>query len=64
MVTLETEGGLRARIKGISTDWGQLVAEEILGGDGVERERAGRRIELLSDGNSFDFFRGLIRKKT
>ena len=63
VVTLETEGGLKARIKGITRDWGQLVAEEILGGDGVTRERAGRRIELQSDGNSFDFLRGLVRRK-
>ena len=62
-MTLETEGGLKARIKGITRDWGQLVAEEILGGDGVTRERAGRRIELQSDGNSFDFLRGLVRRK-
>ena len=63
VVTLEAEG-IRARIKGITTDWGQLVAEEIIGGDGLTRERVGRRIELQSDGNSFDFFKGLIKKKT
>ena len=63
VVTLETEGGIKARIKGITTDWGLLVAEEILGGDGVTREGAGRRIELQADGNGFDFFRGLLKRK-
>lgn len=63
VVTLETEGGRRARIKGITKDGGCLVAEEILGGDGFTRERAGRRVELQSDGNSFDFFKGLIMRK-
>lgn len=28
VVTLETEGGAKAQIKGISTDWGLLIAEE------------------------------------
>jgi biotin---protein ligase len=64
IITLEAEGGIRARIKGITRDWGLLVAEEILGGeDGIGRERAGRRIELQSDSNSFDFFRGLMKRK-
>lgn len=57
IVTLETEGGLKARIKGITTDWGLLVAEEV-----VERG-VGRRVELQSDSNSFDFFRGLVKRK-
>lgn len=63
IVTLESDGGIKARIKGIETQWGQLVAEEILGGDGITRERSGRRVELQSDSNSFDFMKGLVRRK-
>ena len=63
MVTLETEGGTRARIKGITRDWGLLVAEELE--DGIDGERAtGRTVELQSDSNSFDFFKGLVKRKT
>lgn len=59
IVTLETEGGARARIKGITTDWGLLVAEEL----GWQDRETGRRWQLQSDANSFDFFRGLLRRK-
>ncbi|KAK5128510.1 hypothetical protein LTR85_003179 [Meristemomyces frigidus] len=59
IVTLETEGGARARIKGISRDWGLLVAEEL----GREDRATGRRFQLQSDSNSFDFFRGLLKRK-
>lgn len=59
IVTLETEGGARARIKGISTDWGLLVAEEL----GWQDRATGKRWQLQSDSNSFDFFRGLLRRK-
>jgi len=60
VVTLEAEGGARARLKGITRDWGLLVAEE-LNRDG---RSTGRRWELQSDSNSFDFFKGLLKKKT
>ena len=40
-------------IKGLSDD-GYLLAED----------EAGHKVELFPDGNSFDFFKGLIRKKT
>ncbi|KAK5118066.1 hypothetical protein LTR62_004112 [Meristemomyces frigidus] len=53
-VTLEAEGGVKARIEGISTDLGLLVAREV---------GTGRRWELRSDCNSFDFFKGLVRTK-
>ncbi|KAF2771176.1 biotin holocarboxylase synthetase/biotin-protein ligase [Teratosphaeria nubilosa] len=56
VVTLEAEGGARARIEGVTTDWGLLVAEEV--------EGKGRRWALQSDGNSFDFFKGLLKRKT
>jgi biotin--protein ligase len=51
VVTLETQGGARARIKGITRDYGLLVAEEL----GWEDRATGRRWELQSDSNSFDF---------
>lgn len=59
VVTLEMEGGKRARVEGISRDWGLLVVEEL----GFEGRGTGRRWELQSDSNSFDFFRGLVRRK-
>lgn len=60
IVVLEAEGGARARIKGITRDWGLLVAEEIT----AEGRATGKRWELMSDSNSFDFFKGLLKKKT
>ncbi|KAG8530034.1 uncharacterized protein KY384_005516 [Bacidia gigantensis] len=59
VVTLETEGGARARIKGISSDWGLLVAEEL----GQNDRATGKRFQLQSDSNSFDFFKGLVKRK-
>ncbi|KAL8715044.1 MAG: hypothetical protein Q9220_001001 [cf. Caloplaca sp. 1 TL-2023] len=59
IVTLEAEGGIRARIKGITTDWGLLKAEEL----GWEDRATGRVLTLQSDSNSFDFFKGLIKRK-
>lgn len=59
IVTLEAEGGQRARIVGITREWGLLVAEEL----GWEDRPTGRRFELQSDSNSFDFFKGLVKRK-
>ena len=59
IVTLDTEGGARARIKGITRAWGLLVAEEL----GWEDRPTGRKFELQSDSNSFDFFKGLLKRK-
>ncbi|KAL8658497.1 MAG: hypothetical protein Q9226_000950 [Calogaya cf. arnoldii] len=59
IVTLEAEGGIRARLKGITTDWGLLKAEEL----GWEDRPTGRMLTLQSDSNSFDFFKGLIKRK-
>ncbi|USP74065.1 hypothetical protein yc1106_01339 [Curvularia clavata] len=59
IVTLESDGGVKARIKGITRDWGLLLAEEL----GWEERPTGRVVELQSDSNSFDFFRGLLRRK-
>lgn len=54
IVTLDMEGGTKACISGITRDYGMLVAEEV---------GTGRKIELQSDSNSFDFFKGLVRRK-
>ncbi|MCJ1256588.1 biotin holocarboxylase synthetase [Lignoscripta atroalba] len=59
IVTLEAEGGIRARIKGITRDWGLLLAEEL----GWEDRGTGRVVTLQSDSNSFDFFKGLVKRK-
>jgi biotin--protein ligase len=58
-VTVESEGGLRARIQGITRDWGLLHAEEL----DREGRATGHMIALQSDSNSFDFFKGLIKRK-
>ncbi|KAI9704500.1 MAG: biotin holocarboxylase synthetase [Bogoriella megaspora] len=60
IVTLETEGGARARIKGITRDYGLLLAEEL----GWEDRKTGKTFELQSDSNSFDFFKGLLKRKS
>ncbi|EPE28981.1 Class II aaRS and biotin synthetase [Glarea lozoyensis ATCC 20868] len=59
IVTIETEGGARARIKGITRNWGLLLAEEL----GWEDRPTGKVWELQSDSNSFDFFKGLLKRK-
>ena len=59
IVTLEAEGGIKARIKGITTDWGLLIAEEL----GWEDRPTGKVVQLQSDSNSFDFFKGLLKRK-
>ena len=59
IVTLEPHGGARARIVGITTDWGMLRAEEL----GADDRPIGKMWALQSDENSFDFFRGLIKRK-
>lgn len=59
IVTLEAEGGVRARIKGVTKDYGLLVAEEL----GWEDRPTGKTWELQSDSNSFDFFKGLVKRK-
>ena len=64
VVTLETEGGIKARIRGITRDYGLLVAEEVVE-DSLRGgwKGTGRTLQLQSDSNSFDFFRGLVRRK-
>ena len=43
----------------ITRNWGLLVAEEL----GWEDRPTGRTWELQSDANSFDFFKGLVKRK-
>lgn len=59
IVTLEAEGGVRARIKGVTKDYGLLMAEEL----GWEDRTTGKMWQLQSDSNSFDFFKGLVKRK-
>ncbi|KAL4943187.1 hypothetical protein BDV06DRAFT_221430 [Aspergillus oleicola] len=59
IVTLEAEGGTRARIKGITRDYGLLLAEELSWDD----RATGRVWQLQSDSNSFDFMKGLVKRK-
>lgn len=57
-VTLEEEGGVKAVVRGVTGDWGFLDVEV------VEGREKGKRVELMPDGNSFDFMSGLVRRKT
>ncbi|OAL72089.1 biotin-[acetyl-CoA-carboxylase] [Trichophyton violaceum] len=59
IVMLEAEGGVRAKIKGITRDYGLLIAEEL----GWEDRPTGKVWQLQSDSNSFDFFKGLLKRK-
>lgn len=59
IVTVESEGGVRAQIKGITRDYGLLIADEL----GWEDRPTGKRMTLMTDSNSFDFFRGLVKRK-
>ncbi|KOS19981.1 Biotin--protein ligase [Escovopsis weberi] len=58
-ITLEAEGGARARVIGITRDWGMLRVEE------TDREGrgTGKIWGLQSDENSFDYWKGLVRRK-
>lgn len=58
-VTLEAEGGVTARIVGITRDWGLLKAREV----GFDGRETGRVWALQSDENSFDFWKGLVKRK-
>lgn len=59
-VTLEAEAGVKARVLGITRDWGMLRAEEV---DSAGRG-TGKVWTLQSDENSFDYWKGLVRRKT
>jgi biotin--protein ligase len=55
-VTLTTHDNVRAKIVGITSDYGML---EVVGVDGDKQ-----RYTLQPDGNSFDMLKGLIIKKS
>lgn len=59
IVTLEQYGNTKAKIVGISSDFGMLIVEEV---DRNEKP-IGKRYELQPDGNSFDMLKGLLKKK-
>ena len=64
IVTLEAEGGVRARVVGITRDWGMLMAQEVAGdGSSGALRPTGKVWALQSDENSFDFWRGLVKRK-
>lgn len=60
IVTLEQYSNVKAKIKGISKDFGMLVVEEVDRND----QPTGKTYELQPDGNSFDMMKGLLKKKT
>ncbi|ANB13117.1 biotin--[acetyl-CoA-carboxylase] ligase BPL1 [Sugiyamaella lignohabitans] len=59
IVTLEQYDNTKAIVRGITSDFGLLEVEE------VDRNNnpTGRKYELQPDGNSFDMFKGLLKKK-
>ncbi|EHK23600.1 uncharacterized protein TRIVIDRAFT_82399 [Trichoderma virens Gv29-8] len=59
-ITLEAEGGVKARVVGITRDWGMLRVEET----DSEGRGNGKIWSLQSDENSFDYWKGLVRRKT
>lgn len=59
IITLEEEPGVTARVVGITKDWGMLKVEEI----DATRMGTGRVWALQSDENSFDYWKGLVKRK-
>ena len=51
---------MRARVLGITKDWGMLKVEEI----DASGRAVGKTWSLQSDENSFDYWKGLVRRKT
>ncbi|ONH68610.1 Biotin--protein ligase [Cyberlindnera fabianii] len=60
IVRLQDHGLVRAKITGITDDFGLLVAEEV---NMTSGKLTGKKYHLQPDGNSFDMFNGLISKK-
>ncbi|KAK1248469.1 hypothetical protein MKX08_006689 [Trichoderma sp. CBMAI-0020] len=58
-ITLEAEGGVKARVVGITRDWGMLRVEET----DSQGRGTGKVWSLQSDENSFDYWKGLVRRK-
>ncbi|KAK3316494.1 biotin-protein ligase [Apodospora peruviana] len=63
IVTLEDHGGTKARVVGITSDWGLLKVEEVVEDEKGELRTTGKMWALQSDENSFDFWKGLVRRK-
>lgn len=61
IVTL-ADHNTRAKIVGITTDYGFLIAKELQ--DGCDTNFTGSVYHLQPDGNTFDIFKGLIAKKS
>ncbi|KAK6347718.1 biotin holocarboxylase synthetase [Orbilia javanica] len=59
VVDLESSSNSKACIQGISMDDGMLVVSEI----DEHNMHTGKEFKLQADGNSFDFFNGLLRRK-
>ncbi|KAF3934396.1 hypothetical protein ABW20_dc0108618 [Dactylellina cionopaga] len=59
IVTMEGTGHTKAQIKGISMEDGMLIVQEL----DEHATGTGKMFKLQTDGNSFDFFNGLLRKK-
>lgn len=61
IVTLTDHNNARAKIVGITDDYGLLIAKELCFGS--DSQFTGNTYQLQPDGNTFDIFRGLISKK-
>ncbi|AMD20074.1 HCL077Wp [Eremothecium sinecaudum] len=61
IVTLTDHNSTRAKITGITSDYGLLLTKELK--PGSDMEYTGNTFSLQPDGNSFDIFRGLISTK-
>ncbi|GAV54928.1 hypothetical protein ZYGR_0AS02510 [Zygosaccharomyces rouxii] len=61
VVTLNNHNDTRAKIVGITEDYGLLIAKELV--PGSNSEFTGSVYHLQPDGNSLDVFKGLISKK-
>lgn len=60
IVTLEQHNNVKAKIIGISKDYGMLIVEEV----DRNNKLVGKTYELQPDGNSFDMMKGLLKKKS
>ncbi|SCU99222.1 LAFA_0G22738g1_1 [Lachancea sp. 'fantastica'] len=61
IVTLTDHHNVRAKLVGITKDYGLLIAKELA--SGTNTQFTGNLYHLQPDGNTFDIFKGLISKK-
>lgn len=61
IVTLTDHNNIRAKIVGITKDYGLLIAKELV--TGTNTQFTGNTYHLQPDGNTFEIFKGLISKK-